>query len=173
MCHQDAVQALFMIELLSSLASLLCPVCFTLLYPLSPRTLSFSIQSNLFANWCVVSLLPYLYILSRLYLACLYFLHLPGKLMFFLWICIWRSCISFLKFFNVYLFWGVGERGERESQAGSVLTAWAPSHGHKIITWVDTKSWMLNWLSHAGTPEDHALEMLLCYVNLLKAYLCA
>lgn len=82
-CPQVATQALFMIELSSSLSSLLCPVYSMLLHPSPPCILYLSGHTNLFPNWCIVSLLPYLCTLFLLYLVCPYFLDLPGKLVFF------------------------------------------------------------------------------------------
>ena len=54
-----------------------------------------------------------------------------------------------------------GERSrgsrERKSPAGSLLRArslmQAQCHNPEILTWAETKSWLLNWLSHSGTPR--------------------
>ena len=53
--------------------------------------------------------------------------------------------------------WGRGRErgGERESQAGSMLAAQTPTwvQAQKTMSsWPETKSQMLNWLSHPGTP---------------------
>ena len=74
-------------------------------------------------------------------------------------------------FLFIYLFWErecvwerteVGsekERGEKESQAGSMLLARSPrwdSVSQTVISWPETKSrLMLNWLSHPGAPPHN------------------
>ena len=72
------------------------------------------------------------------------------------------SCVLFLLFFfNVY-FWeneqvGKGQReGDRESEAGSVLTAESLMQGSNswTVTYDLRRSWMLNWLSHPGAPRS-------------------
>ena len=69
-------------------------------------------------------------------------------------------CLSQMNFFKSYLFiwerWGGAER-EAEgvlSRLRAELRAWqgTQSHDPKIMTWVETKSQMLNRLSHPGTP---------------------
>ena len=76
----------------------------------------------------------------------------------------------FFKF--TYLFWerqrqhewgGAEREGKRESQAGSALPAQSPtkhlsSQNHEIMTWAETKSWTLNWLSHLGAPMQTRLK---------------
>lgn len=54
--------------------------------------------------------------------------------------------------------WGGAEgQEERESQAGSMPSmepqAGSQSYDPEIMTWAKIKSWMLNWLSHSGTPQ--------------------
>ena len=73
-----------------------------------------------------------------------------------------------MKFFKIYLFiwererereraWaGAGAEIEGEFQAESLLSmepdTGARSHNPEIMTWAETKSWMLNRLSHPGIP---------------------
>ena len=73
-------------------------------------------------------------------------------------------------FFKMFLihFWdsmSEGERAEREgeSQAGFHSVIKEPDMGldpmnSKIITWAEIKSWLLNLLSHPGTPEINILK---------------
>ena len=50
-------------------------------------------------------------------------------------------------------------------QADSLLVWISPSHSglrlmtHEITTGAETKSWMLNRLSHPSTPKTHSFEM--------------
>ena len=79
--------------------------------------------------------------------------------------------LFFLLFFSMYLFWekaGAGERQrerERERIPSRPHTAnTEPNVGLKpmkcnIMTWAETKSWALNWMSHPGTPH------LFCFLN--------
>ena len=66
---------------------------------------------------------------------------------------------------------GGAEREEREFQAVSVLSA-EPDVGleptnHEIMTWAETKSWMLNQLSHPGAPEEVFLKKCFtCFIQL-------
>ena len=65
---------------------------------------------------------------------------------------------------------GGGVKGERkrESQADSLLITdsqgWVGLESHKleIMTWTETKSWMLNWLSYPDAPTGDLLIMLVC-----------
>ena len=70
--------------------------------------------------------------------------------------------------FKIYLFilerecaWaseqGVGQR-EHGAQPGR-------SHNPEIITWAETKSWMLNWLSH---PVASMIRASLVYIHNIK-----
>ena len=89
----------------------------------------------------------------------------------------------FFFFFKMYLFilerWG-GAEG-RQSQADSWLSG--ESHAghdlttHEIMTWAETKSRTLNWLSHPGTPscllilitnKSHRYFPIICQLYSLK-----
>ena len=69
---------------------------------------------------------------------------------------------SFL-IYTYTFFWeirrGAERREERESQADSWLSMEPDmglnNHNPKIKTWVETKSWTLNWLNHAGAPYTY------------------
>ena len=59
------------------------------------------------------------------------------------------------------------ERGERESQAGSMLSP-EPDTGlnlmnHEIMAWADIRSQMLNWLSHPDTPTHYHFTLINCH----------
>ena len=54
--------------------------------------------------------------------------------------------------------WGAERVGERDSQAGSVLTAQSPDAGldltnREIVTRAKIQNWALKQLSHLGTPK--------------------
>lgn len=57
----------------------------------------------------------------------------------------------------------VGRLREKESQAGSVLSAQSPAQGLnprtncETVAWMETRSWMLNQLRHPGTPNTYYL----------------
>ena len=84
-------------------------------------------------------------------------------------------------FFQVYLFWererqkrahawargGEQREGKRKSQADSMLSTWRQTQGSNSrtvrSTWAKIKSWLLNQLSHPGTPIPSVLKMLSKY----------
>ena len=62
--------------------------------------------------------------------------------------------------FKHFIYLRESEQGEKQSRRGirrlhtehraqSGARSWDP----EIITWTETKSWMLNWLSHSGTSR--------------------
>ena len=70
--------------------------------------------------------------------------------------------ILFFKKDFIYLFeretaWARGAEGERESQADSMLKVkpdvGAQSQDAESMTWAETKSQMLSWLHHPGSPR--------------------
>ena len=81
---------------------------------------------------------------------------------------VWARVIIIFFFFKfIYLFWEkacvcVRERGKgRERKRENPKQApccqhrawcWSPSMNHEIMTWAESKSWILNQLSHPGTP---------------------
>ena len=64
-----------------------------------------------------------------------------------------------LIFLNVYFFWGrwgIEREGVRENPKQTLCwqhMGLEPTN-HEIMTWAETKSQTLNWLSHPGTPLD-------------------
>ena len=85
----------------------------------------------------------------------IYWLIYLFRVMFFRFFIIFKS-IYLIFYFNVYLFILGQREGERESQAGSVLSVQRPTRSLtnlEIMTWAKIKIWSLNQLGHSGTPK--------------------
>jgi len=72
---------------------------------------------------------------------------------------LWNSGLHYISILYCFkrCIWERECKGERESQADSVLNA-EPNFGldlttHEIVTRAKIKSWMLNWLHHLGMPS--------------------
>ena len=78
--------------------------------------------------------------------------------------------LTYLSFFKIYFmyFWERESKQGEEQQERERIPSRLPtecgaplgaqSHDPEIMTWAKTKSWMLNWLSHSGTPLNLSLR---------------
>ena len=70
-------------------------------------------------------------------------------------LCLKTSSYTFIYFYFLrILFIYLGERRSRERGTSGLHTECrARTHNPEIMTWAETKTWMLNWLSHPRAPK--------------------